>query len=491
MSAARIAIAAAIAAVFCGCSGNVERTQAAAGSPLDTQPVVPPAAPFVAPRANEVLLRNGMRLWLINAPKLPLVTVCATIPYGSGSDPKARDGLAALTCDAMLRGAGKLDALAFSDAVESLGASIQAQTRADASSITIDALAGKSAQAIELLALALRQPSFTDDEFLRLRSERQGAIRARRDDPVSVALLVAQRNLFGDDHPYGHPSQGYEATVAQADAAAARAWYQSHWRPDRITLIAIADLGDVHIAERLDKALSDWTAPAEAASRPAHAVPPKRRAQLIAVERPDAEQTAIVLATTAPARDASDEAALVLFTDLFGASFTSRLNRNLREDKGYAYGAWSMWRAWSGCGWFASCSTVQADATGASLREFIKEYARASDGQIDDDEASRARATAQNRFVSRFETQMTTAREFADLATHGLDPGHAAAVAAALPATSAKAIGASGARLVNSAEATIVLVGDRARIEKELEGLVELKLPKVVWYDAEGVAAGE
>jgi zinc protease len=461
---------------------------APATTPTATNPAMairPSIGPLPALRLQPpqtFVLRNGLRV--IAAPRhaAPIVAVQLVVRSGADADPPARAGLAAATADMLDEGAGDRDALAISRDLDALGAELFLGASRDGSTLSLSVPSSGFEPALAIAADVVSRPRLTETDWKRVQNDRLTSLVQRRDQPEAVAVLVADRVLFGDGHPYGRPTAGYERTVRAISVSDLRAAYQAHWRPNNATLVVVGDFDGAALRPALERAFAGWKKGAVAAV-PVARLPAHRPPRFVLVDKPGAPQTVLRLVGPGAARSSPDRPPLSLLATVLGGSFTSRLNFNLREQKGYTYGAGASFQFLRRPGPFFAAASVFTKVTDAALREFINELGALRTGQVTPDELTKGRAMLQQRLAEALSTTGGTAGTYADLALYGLPLDEPARFTRELDRVDAARLRRLAGRAIDPGTVTIVAVGDRKAIEP---GLRALGLPAPEVRDTDG-----
>jgi len=443
----------------------------------DERPPDTAAGDFTLPEPVRFTLGNGARVLLWERPALPLVSATLLVTAGGPLDPPAAAGRSDLTAQMLTEGAGERDAVAFADAVQSLGATLRASTDVESAQVSMTTIRRSLDGALGLMADAVLRPRFEAKDWERVRGLHLEDIKAQQDDPGAMASVVARRALFGDDHPYGWPVQGTERTVADVTLEAVRSHHAALFRPERATVLVAGDVTQAEAKAALERAFGGWKAAAGSAAVPAAITDGRATGnaaqglRVVIVDRPDAVQTVVRYIAPAPvARDAA-RVPLRLMNTILGGSFTSRLNQNLREGKGYTYGARSIMAMGPSAGYFVAQASVRADVTGASLVEFAREFARLRTGDVTDAEVGKARETLRNDIVTGFVGNEGLIGAAAELIEAGLPLESLAADMREMGEATEATLNNTAKTAVRLDEGVLVLVGDKRTILPQLEGL--------------------
>jgi len=442
-------------------------------NPRNDKPALPNPGAFAAQMPEEMTLSNGMKVSYWNRPTLPLMSVGALFSGGADQDATGKDGMAALTA-AMLDqgGAGSLDAQGFSKALDMIGAQFSANAGHQSAGATISVTSSNFDKALALYADALIRPKFDSKEWARVQRVSATNLEQENDDPGTVASKVSNREFWGSAHPYGRPVSGTPDSVRHLTVDDLRSEHARIFSPSNATLFVAGSLSKEQVKASLEKTLGNWRGGSTTvASKPAYLGPQNSKLRLVIVDKPGAVQT--VVRFTFPSTEIKDPNRIKLdaLSVILGGSFTSRLNQNLREDKGYTYGAGSRFALDSGIGFLVASADVRADVTGASLKEFLKEFAKIRTGDITDAEAAKAVSTLRTGTIQSLTALEGIVHEAMTYSLHDQPFSTISSDLAELKTIKASDINALTNRSIPLEKALIVLVGDKAQILKQLEGL--------------------
>jgi len=433
-------------------------------------PALSPTARLTLPEIQKRTLTSGLRVWIVEVHEVPLVQVNLVIHAGSGDDPEGEFGLASLTAAMLDEGAGTRSALELADAVEFLGAELGTTSSFDASAVRLNAPALKLEQALPIMADVALRPTFAAEELDRLRQERLTALIQARDDPAAAAGPAFARVVYGAQHRYGTGAAGTTATLTAFTPAQVRAFHAAMYRPSNATLIVAGDVTVAAVLPLLERAFGAWAADGAARKSPVPAAQQLAATEVTIVDMPGAEQSQIRIGWVGVARSTPDYFALQVLNTVLGGSFTSRLNQNLREQHGYAYGASSQFAMRLAAGPFFAGAGVQTDKTAESLTEFFKEL-RGIGTPIASDELTKAKNYLALSFPSDFETIDDLAARLEDLAIYSLPDRFFADYTTNISAVTSAAVQQAARRFIQPDKLAVVVVGDRQRIEPAIRAL--------------------
>jgi zinc protease len=440
-------------------------------------PHLGPEPAFAFPTIERRALANGVRVWTIEHRDVPIVTAFVMIPVGSASDPPQGIGTAAMAADLLDEGCGAWNALEFHEALGRLGAHVETEVSSDATLLSLTTLERFAERGAGLLARMVIEPRFEPREFDRVRDLRLSRLVQMRDLPSAVADRAFAELLYGN-HPYGHLPIGSEESLRNMAIDDVHAFHRRAYVPSRATVFAVGDATHDRLFDMIDESFGGWTALADPLSPPAvSAPPPIRDHRLALVDRPGAAQSELRIGHVAAPRSTPDYHALITLNTVLGGQFVSRINMNLREEKGYTYGARTSFEFRRGPGPFVLQASVQSDATADAIRESIAEMqAIRGPRPVTRAELQLGRAALTRGYPTNFETGEQVGRAAAQLAIYDLpDDYFSRFVPQVLSLTEADLTRVATTH-IDPARLSAVIVGDR----KEIGSLNDLGLGDVV-----------
>jgi predicted Zn-dependent peptidase len=332
-----------------------------------------PPAPLHLPTIQKQKLSNGLPVWIVELPRVPVAQVNLVVLSGTANDPPGKYGVASLAAAMLEEGAGSRPALEIADAVDYLGADLGTATTSDLSAVRLHVPVARLADALPIMADVALRPTFPKDELDRQRQQRLTSLLQGRDDPPTISAIAFSRILYGKGHRYGTAQMGTAETIKTLTADDLRGFYTSAFRPENAVLLAVGDITADKARPLFEKSFGSWKASGAAASEklPPTDEPPAR--QIYLIDKPGAPQSQIRIGRIGVPRSTPDFFPLQVLNTILGGSFTSRLNNNLREVHGYAYGASSAFDMRGAAGPFYSAAGVQTDKTAEALKEFFNE----------------------------------------------------------------------------------------------------------------------
>jgi len=432
-------------------------------------PALGPAPSLTLPPVQKQTLSNGLAVWLVELHEVPLVQVNLLVHAGSADDPPGKFGQASLTAAMLDEGAGTRSALEIADAIDFLGATLTTGSSFDASSVRVNVPVSRLSDALAIMADVALRPTFPSEDLERLRQERLTALLQAQDDPQQIASAAFNRILYGATHPYGTNAVGTAATLRSLSAADLKAFHAAAFVPSNAALIVVGDTRMDAVLPLLERHFGGWHGTAR--PRPTLAVPPQpAKGQIYIIDKPDAEQSQIRIGWIGVARSTPDYFTLQVLNTVLGGSFTSRLNQNLRETHGYAYGAGSAFDMRLSAGPFVAAAGVQTDKTADALREFFKEL-QGIGKPIGAEELAKARNYLALGFPADFETTGDLSRRIEEMIVYRLPPSYFEEYVGNIQRVTAEAVQKAAVRYIQPSRFAVVVVGDRKTIEAPIRAL--------------------
>ena len=436
-------------------------------------PLPGPDRPFTFPEIRRATLANGLRVWTVRHRQVPLVAILALVPVGASSDPVDRPGLAAITGDMLDEGAGGRSALDVHEAIGRIGARLELEVGHDATVVAITTLERYLSRGLELVRDMLMRPRFEQREFDRVRDLRLNRLLQLKDMPTALADRAFTQLLYRN-HPYGHLPIGSEGALRAMMIRDIAAFHRRAYAPSRTTVIAVGDASHEALADAVRVAFESWRAEPDGpiADPDTFPDPPAPPSRLALVHRPAAAQSELRLGHVALARRSPDYHAALVANMVLGGQFVSRINMNLRQDKGYTYGAKTAFEFRRAPGPFVMHASVQSESTADALREAIGEIrALRSDRPITREELEMGRASLTRGYPRSFETADQIARGAAQLALYDLPDDYFSTFIPRTLALTETEVMAAAVKYIDPARLIAVVVGDREKLMPSLKTL--------------------
>ena len=445
---------------------------AAQKSPNPAVPGVTAAPALRVPAVRSFALPNGIQVRFVEQNELPLVQVTLSVPGGSRLD-GATAGIATFMAGMLDEGAGSRDALALQSELAYLGANLGTSADWDRFTVGLKVPVRSLPAALALMADVAMRPMFRADDVRRQRDLRLTQLLSSRDQPNTIAGLAFNQAVFPATHPYSRNAIGDSVTVAAYDSLTVRRFYEGSMRPDRATIYVVGAVKEADIRTQLTQQFGAWRPNGTALALPAAlaTVPHPATTRVWLVDKPEAAQSVIYIGWPGVERTSPDYAALAVLNTLLGGSFTSRLNMNLRETKGYSYGANSGFTFRVAPGPFLASSAVRTNVTDSSLIEIFKEIRGVRDTPVPQDELDRAKNNVELGIPGTLESTSQVAAQLSLLATFGLTLDELPKLAARVRAVTVADVQRVARQYLTPDKAHVVVVGDLAKVKAPIEAL--------------------
>ena len=445
---------------------------------------VPKAGPqpkIVLPKGSSFTLSNGLTVIHNDNPALPMVSAQLLIKSGSAANPLTLPGLANFTAHMLEEGSATRSAPQIADQVAQLGAFLGTGSSADASVAEVLSLKANFGQALDLLADVVQHPIFPDAEVERQRASRIGALAQQRESAPFVAAMVEAQALYGAGHPYGYAELGTESATQATTRADLHNFWQQHYVPNNAALVVSGDITQAALKALAEAKFGAWQRADVAPLAPF--VLKSSTARLILVDKAGAPQTALRLAVIGPDRKTPDFAPLQVMNAALGGLFTSRLNTNLREEKGYTYGVHSGFQYRRMPGPFAIAASVRTDVTGPAVSEMFKEVRAMIARPMTTAELANARNSQVLSLPGQFETNKSIVASLANTWIYDLGLDYYAGLPQRYAGVTGGQVQAVAKKYLQPENLIVIGVGDKASIAPQLS---KLKLAPVEYRDADG-----
>jgi predicted Zn-dependent peptidase len=471
-----------------GSGGAAQQTKAKTGD-RSLLPKEKPDPKLVLPAVQRRKLSNGLDVLVVEHHELPIVSLNLVMKMGAAGDPADKAGLASITADMLDEGTATRSSLEISDQLARIGSSLNVGAGWDSTTASMRTLTRHLDRALEIYSDVISNPTFPDKDFERLRLQRLAALRQQRDSPDAIAGLVFQTVLYGRGHPYGHPLAGDEASLTGLSGADVRGFYETYYRPNNSALIVVGDVKPDAVVAKLENAFAGWKSGHVPAVDVSAAPLQRDHSAIYLVDRPGSVQSVIQIGQVGAPRSSPDYFPLFVMNRILGGASSARINLNLREDKGYTYGANSAFSFRRGAGPFTAQAPVQGFSTKESVYEFLKEI-RGIRGEIPvtPAELEAAKQSIVRGFPRTFETPDQIAAGLELIVTYDLPDTYFNSYIERVQAVSLEDVNRVANRYLQPDRMAIVIVGDRNSIERPLRTLDDLG-SRINVVDAEGKPA--
>jgi zinc protease len=446
-------------------------------------PGTPPEAKF--PELERATLSNGLKVVLARRPSIPQVRFDLVLDAGFAADKSAIPGTASMTLAMMDEGTTRRNAIQISDELAQLGANLSTGSRLDVSSVSLEALKENLDPSLAVYADVVLHPSFPRQDFERLKKQRLAQIQQEKADPVGLALRVFPGLLYGEGHAYANPwtGSGTEESTSRLKREDLIRFHDTWFKPNHATMVVVGSTTMEEIRPRLERLFAGWK-PGDVPAKSIATVEQQPRPVVYLMDRPGSLQSVIIAGNLAPPKANPNEVAIQTMNGVLGSDFSSRVNMNLREDKHWAYGAYTFFRDARGQRPFIAYAPVQTDKTKEAVVELDKELRGiVKDRPIEPAELSRAQASLTLTLPGSWETMGALSGAITDLLSYGLDDRYYDTFAQKVRSQTVQSLTRVAADVVHPDQLIWVVVGDRSKIEP---GIRDLKLGEIRLIDSNG-----
>ena len=437
------------------------------------------------PKLQRVTLSNGLKVILAERHDVPLVNFWLATDAGYAADQFAKPGTAKLAGALLIDGTRTRNALEIADQTALLGAELRGFSGLDFSYVQLSALKAKLGPSLDLFADVIRNPSFPEADFKREQKLQLDAIEQEQKEPFSMALRVFPKLIYGSGHAYGNPftGSGTTASVGTITRDDLVTFHGTWFRPKNSTLVVTGDTTLAELTPKLEALFDGWkSGPVPTKNVSTVSLPSKSVVYI--VDKPGATQSVILAGHFSLPPNAQAEAAIQAMNDDMGGTFGSRLNMNLREDKHWAYGAFSFLVGAHAQRPFLVFAPVQTDKTKESLAEVNKEVrSMVSDRPVTAEELAHIQANETLSLPGSRETLNSVGYSIIDLLQYGWPDDYYETLAGRIRALKTTDLDAAAKQVIHPDSLVWVVVGDRAKIEA---GVRELGLGEIRFIDADG-----
>ncbi len=437
------------------------------------------------PAVERSILSNGLKIVLAERNSVPVVSFRLMVDAGYAADQKIKPGTAKLTMDMMDEGTKKLNALEISEQLSLLGANLSTGSNLDYSVVSLNALKVNLDPSLDLFADVVLNPSFPEKDFERLKKNQLVAIQREKVTPVQMGLRVFPELLYGKNHAYGNPltGSGTESSVKSIAREDLTKFRTDWFKPNNATLVIVGDIAMAEIKPKLEKLFNDWKS-GEVPVKTINDVEPNEKPVVYIMDRPGSEQSLIFAGYVVPKRNSEDEIAIRTFNDILGGVFTSRINMNLREDKHWSYGSFSILWDTKAQRPFFIYAPIQSDKTKESMVEIKDELEGIiTTKPITKEEFEKDKENQSLSLPGSWETINAVSGSITDIVTYNLPDDYYSKYTSLVESQTLNEVQKAAQKLVKPNQLVWVVVGDRAKIE---DGIKSLGYDEVKYLDSDG-----
>jgi zinc protease len=451
---------------------------------------IPPAgnAPALrTPKWTKTTLANGADFIVSEKHDLPLISFTITFQGGAHQvEPANRRGVGSITAAMMSEGTKTRNGESLSNALQLLGTSINVAVNGENGSIGFQSTSTNLAPALAILTDMLVNSTFPADALDRIRAQRLVTLTQARAQTSAIAGRVFPRLLYGTAHPFGQNTSEESLKAITRDDVVK--FHKDYFQPGRALITVVGDVNASAVQGVIEKALAAWPKAGEKPVFTYPSAPAARPMTIYLVDKPGAEQSTFAIGNPGPPRSTKDYYALQVMNTMLGGMFQSRLNANIREEKGYSYGVQSSFAFGKGPGAFRAGGDIISAKSDLALVEFMKELRGIVGARpVTDEEIDTARRSLIQALPGSFESVQNVNRALTTLWTQGLPDNYYEQYASNISAIRKEDIVRVARQYIDLDHLAIVIVGDRASIEAPLKAT---GIAPITLVDIEGNLTG-
>ncbi|MBK8813379.1 MAG: insulinase family protein [Acidobacteria bacterium] len=427
-----------------------------------------PNPTFTLPSIDKRKLSNGMSVWIVRQTELPIISMNMVMNSGATADPQDRAGLASFTASLLNTGTKTRSAVEIANQLQSIGASVGAGAGWDAANVSMQTLTKNLDKALEIYSDVVTNPTFPEAELETLRRRSLNGLLQRKDNPNAIAAVAYSKLLYGKDHPYGKSSTGDEASIKAVTRAEIEKFYATYYRPNNAALIVVGDTDAKTLLPKLESAFANWK-PGDLPKIDVPGASSQSNSGIFVIDKPGAAQSVLSIGQVGVSRDNPDYFPLLVMNSILGGQFSARVNMNLREEKGYTYGARTGWSFRRGAGPFEASADVQTAVTKESVVEFMKEINGIRGSiPVTPAELEYNKQSIIRRYPQGFETVGQLSGQLANLVTYGLSDASFNEYIQKINGVTLADVNRVANKYLTPDRMAILIVGDRQTIEPKL-----------------------
>jgi zinc protease len=440
-----------------------------------------PDPKFTLPAIEKSQLSNGLNLWVVQQHELPIVSMNLVVNAGGIAESADKSGVASMTASMLTMGTKNRSALEISNSLQAIGAQVGGGANWDNSGVSMQTITKNLDKALDIYADVVTNASFPEQEFAQLKRRTLANFLQRKASATAVAGVVYDKVLYGDQ-PYGRQLTGDENTVKGLSRGDLQSFYASNYIPNNSTLIVVGDVQPADIKARLERAFANWK-PGTVKAVNVGSQHMEGKPAIYLVDKPGAAQSSVNIGIVGIERSNPDYYAVQVMNSILGGGGTARLFMNLREDKGYTYGAYSRFSPRRGPGPFSASGEIQTISTKEAVQEFLKEINGIRGSRpVTAQELEVNKQSFIRRYPSAFETVGGISNQLANLVTYNLPDSYFNDYIRNINAVTIDDVNRVANKYLDPSRMAIVIVGDRKVVEP---GLKELGYP-ITYLDTEG-----
>ena len=439
------------------------------------------------PALNTFTLSNGLEVALAERHDVPTVQMALMFDSGYASDFGGKVGTASFAMSMLREGTSSRTSQDIAEQLETLGTNLSTSASIDSSRISMDSLVSNLAPSLDIFADVIENAAFATDEIERKRGNWIESIKKEKASPTSQAIRILPGLIFGENHAYGVPltGSGTEQSISSLSREDLISYRDTWLRPDNARLVIVGATTEAEIKPLLEEALNDWQAPATPKpTKQFTALAKQESPRVFIIDQPGTPQSTILAGHLAPSDRVENADVLDVTNTILGGSFTSRMNMNLREDKGWSYGARTIWSGYDQAGMFFTLAPVQTDKTKESIQEILKELNQyQNDKPATAAELEKVQMNKTAKLPGAYETKAALLGAVVDTLGKGKDMQWLETYGERVSAIDVEDVQSTATSFIDTESLTWVIIGDAAQIADDVRSL---NLGEVTMLDSDG-----
>lgn len=416
---------------------------------------------FSLPNIRTFVLSSGLKVLFVKREFLPILRMNLITNCGSALDPNGKHGLANLFSMMIDEGAGSYNSLDLSEEFDILGSSFSATCNNDNVFLSLRALSENFERALELFSLIVTQPHFNESDFYRERRKVEVKLLQQKDDPEELAALAFNHLIYGKNNAYAFPILGSKSTISDLNISDIRDFYKNSFSPENSNLAIAGNIEVEELVDLLEKYLGKWKNKAVDSTLQFSSI--KNRRTVYIMHKEGAAQTEIRAGHQSTIRNTPDYFAKTLMNMILGGQFTSRINLNLRETKGFTYGANSYFSYYKNSGDFCVSTSVSTENTRAAVNEILSELDKIKEG-VTPEELQFAKTSLIRKFPSQFESDNQIVSNLSSLVIYELPHDYFNHYIGNISEVVLNEVNEAAMNNIKLDETSVILVGDQRKL---------------------------
>ena len=431
----------------------------------------PGADPKIAlPPIEKLKLSNGLSVWLVKQKELPIVSMNLVLKTGAASDPVDKTGIATMTAAMINQGTKAHSQKDILGERQLLGMSLRAEADWDSTAVSMQTLNSVLDESLELYADVITNPVFPAEKLEDVRRNSLNVIERNKTKPTATANMIFNKLIY-DEQPYGRGLGGSEQNIKAITRNDILKFYEGNFRPNNAVLIVVGDFNQKQLLPKLEKAFGNWKS-GKITENSVTKAETLGKAGIYLIDKPGAPQSSIYIGQVGASRNTPDYYALQVMNSILGETSSGRLFKNLREDKGYTYGAYSQFAYRRAPGPFSASAEVQTQSTKEAIDELLKELNGIRGAiPVTSKELEFGKQSLIRNYPSNFETDGQISNQLSDLVVYNLPDYYFNDYIQKINAITLEDVNRVANKYLDPLTMVIVVVGDRKSVEMKLKEL--------------------